>query len=230
MAKKNETTQPNKGLTRRKFLLGAASVSVVAVGGGSYWATRSPEISFIETSYAQPIAEAPRVLVAYASQYGSTGGVADAIAQSCFEQGAAAEVRRGGNVSSVSDYDAVIVGAPVISDEWMPDARDFVKKHRAELSGRPVAYFLTCMTLALSTDEDERADQVKYLERIQQDFPEVTPIELGLFAGALDYGKMSPAMNVLYRVFSEDDTDGDDRDLPAIRAWASTLYPRLIGA
>lgn len=230
MAKKNETMQPKNGLTRRKFLLGAAGVSVVAVGGGGYWATRSPEINFIETRYAPPNAEAPRVLVAYASQYGSTGGVADAIAQSCFEQGAAADVQRVGSVSSVSDYDAVIIGAPVISDEWMLDARDFVKKHRAELAGCPVAYFLTCMTLALSTDEEERTDQVKYLESIQRDFPEVTPMELGLFAGALDYGKMSLAMNVLYRVFSEDDTDGDYRDFPAIRAWASALYPSLIGA
>ena len=219
-----------KGLTRRKFLIGTAGVSVVACAGLGYWGTRAPEINFIETSYASTDTESSRILIAYASQYGSTGGVADAMAQALHEQGAAVDVRRVGNVQNVTAYDAVLVGAPVISEEWMPDARDFVKQNRDALAAIPTAYFLTCMTLALSPNEDDHNKIAEYLQKIECDFPETAPVELGLFAGAVDYGKMSPAMSVLYRVFSEDDTEGDYRDFDAIRAWAAALYPHLINA
>ncbi len=224
----NQKKTTNKGLTRRQFLIGAAGASVVACTGVGYWGTHGPEINFIETSYGIPSATTPHILIAYASQYGSTGGVADAVAQALHEQGAAVDVRRVDDVRNITSYDAVLVGAPVISDEWMPEARDFVRKQRGVLAAVPTAYFLTCMTLALSNDEDDRRDIARHLEKIENDFPETAPVELGLFAGALDYNKMSPAMNVLYRLFSEDDTSGDYRDFDAIRAWATSFYPRLI--
>lgn len=219
-----------KAISRRQFLIGAAGVSVVACGGLGYWGIHKPTIHFVEKSYAGHEANSPKILVAYASQYGSTSGVADAVAQAFNEQGAAVDVRLVHNARNVASYDATVIGAPVIKEEWMPEAHDFVKSQRSALKTMPTAYFLTCMTLAISKDEDERADMVKHLEQMVKDVPEVAPVELGLFAGALDYGKMSQAMNILYRVFSEDDTSGDFRDFVAIRAWATDLYPRLIDA
>lgn len=218
----------SKRITRRQFLIGATGVSVVVIGGTGYWATRQPEITFIEKTYGDHNTSEHSILVAYASQYGTTSGVADAIGQAFFEQGAAVDVRRVENVSNVEQYDAVVIGAPIQTEEWKTEARDFVKKHRDMLSTVPVAYFLTCMTLALSTDDEERADMVKPLEKIDKDFPEIGPIEFGLFAGAVDYSDMSFAMQAAYRLFSEDDTSGDFRDFPAIRAWATTLYPQLM--
>lgn len=215
-------------MSRRQFLIGAAGVSVVSLGGLGYWATRQPPLEFIERSYGDP-AGGPRVLVAYASQYGSTGGVADAIGRALGQAGVAADVRRIERVTDLTPYRAAIIGAPIISDKWMPAATSFVEQRRAALAAIPTAYFLTCMTLALSHDESERAAQVQVLEAVQTQVPEVQPVELGLFAGALDYRKMTPAMQQLYKFFSADDTDGDYRDFTAIGAWAEALRPQLLG-
>lgn len=216
-----------KTVTRRQFLIGAAGVSMVACGGLGYWSMQSPAVQFTETHYPGATADSPRILVAYASRCGSTGGVADAIAQSFHEQGAAVDVKRTGNAHEVAGYDAVVVGAPIYMGEWMSDAKDFITDHRAELENISTAYFLTCMTLSKPTSEDEQNDLVKQLEKVKNDIPEVSPVELGFFAGAINYDKLSPAMQVLYRVAGDSDA-GDYRDFPAIREWAAQLYPLLI--
>jgi hypothetical protein len=67
------------------------------------------------------------------------------------------------------------------------------------------------------------------LEKVKDAIPEVSPVELGFFAGKLDYDKLPPAMGALYQMASGGDADpGDYRDFPAIRAWATQLYPVLI--
>lgn len=215
-------------MSRRRFLIGAAGVSMVSLAGFGYWATRQPPLELIERTYGEP-APGETVLVAYASQYGSTGSVADAIGQTFAQAGLAVEVRRVESVTDLTPYRAAIIGAPIISDKWMPAATSFVEQHRAVLATIPTAYFLTCMTLALSRDAGERAAQAHVLAAVQAQVPEVQPVELGLFAGALDYSKMTPAMQQLYRLFSADDSDGDYRDFAAIGAWAEALRPRLLG-
>lgn len=220
--------QSAKKVSRRQFLIGAASVSLVAIGGTGYWALRQPELSFTETSYTSTTGK--RVLVAYGSQYGSTGGVADAIGQALHAAGATVDVRRIGNAAiDASRYDAAVIGGPVISSEWMPVVTDFVATNRQVLGHIPAAVFLTGMELALT--EDRAASEQKLTALLQttvEHTPEVQPIVYGLFAGALDYSQMTPAMRVLYRVFSEDDTDGDYRDFSVIRAWATAIAPQLL--
>ncbi|NDJ84247.1 MAG: hypothetical protein GYB66_00030 [Chloroflexi bacterium] len=217
-----------QGISRRRFLIGAAGVSVVACGGIGYLGLRNPSIDFIEQSYPSTAPDSPAILVAYGSQFGSTGGVADAIAQALNNNGASVDVRLLENARDVARYNAVVVGAPVHTDAWMPDAVDFVKRQRATLRNIPVVYFLTCMTLALSDNDDDIAVIEAVFQKVQDDVDDVRPIERGLFAGALDYSKMSLAMNLAYRFFSEDDSSGDFRDFDAIRTWANTLYPRLV--
>jgi menaquinone-dependent protoporphyrinogen oxidase len=217
----------NRTITRRQFLIGTAGVSIVACGGLGYWSMQAPAVQFTETSYLGATATSPRILVTYASRCGSTGGVADAIAQSFNQHGAAVDVKRTGHAREVADYDAVVVGAPIYMGEWMPDAKDFIDNHRHELANVPTAYFLTCMTLSKPASESDKNELVKQFEQVQDDIPEVSPVELGFFAGALDYDKLAPAMQALYRV-AGDDKPGDYRDFSAIHAWATQLYPALI--
>lgn len=220
--------QLSKRLSRRQFLFGAAGVSVIAIGGAGYWATRQPALSFIETSYEGSTNQ--RVLVAYGSEYGSTSGVADAVGQALHEAGASVDVRRIGSAGiDTSRYDAAVIGAPVISNEWMPIATDFVTTHRQLLAQIPMAVFLTGMELALTKDsEASHKTMTALLQSTIEKTPEIQPVAYGLFAGAVDYSKMTPAMQVLYQVFSEDDTSGDYRDFPAIRAWGRAITPYLL--
>lgn len=59
----------------------------------------------------------------------------------------------------------------------------------------PVAYFLTC--LALSKDNEESRKVAKsYIEPALKAAPVVRPVDMGYFAGVLDYDKLS----LMYRL------------------------------
>lgn len=169
------------------------------------------------------------MLVAYASQYGSTSEVAAAIGEVFCQQDTAVNVKPLAEIGDLTPYQAVIVGSPIRSEAWTPEAVAFVETHQATLSQMPVAYFLTCMTLGLASDTLEVRQRVAgYLDPVREQIPAVQPVDVGLFAGALDYGKMSYAMQGLYRAFAEDDTDGDYRDWDTIHAWAAEVQPKLL--
>ena len=217
-------------MTRRQFLIGAAGATVVTGGGLAYLATRQPAIEFA-TASCEAGSNGNKVLVAYASQYGSTSEVAAAIGQVFCEQGTAVTVESIANIHDLSPYTAVILGCPIQSEAWKPEAVEFVEVNQAALSQIPVAYFLTCMTLGLAGDTPEVRQRVAgYLDPVREQITAVQPVDIGLFAGALDYSKMSYAMQGLYRAFAEDDTDGDYRDWVAIRSWAVGVQPKLLAA
>lgn len=216
-------------ISRRQFLVGAGA-TIVAGGGLAYVATRQPTINFATANY-QAADSGKRVLVAYASQYGSTSEVATAIGEQLHQQGFSVDVLSTFDIQDLTPYQAAIIGAPIQSSAWKPEAVSFVDAQQAALSKIPVAYFATCMELGLSEDTPTLRQKIAgWLDPLIEQVPAVKPKDIGLFAGALDYKKMSYAMQVLYRAFSEDDTDGDYRDWAAIRAWASDVQPKLLAA
>jgi len=213
-----------KKISRRQFLI----LSAAALGGAVWAVARQPTIEMDEFACSQIKNPEDKILVAYGSRYGATAGVAAAIAETLCKTGVAADAKHIASVTDLSAYDAVIIGAPVNSDEWMPEVVEFVGANRAQLSQMPVTYFLTCMTLGLTNQPEAREKIAAVLEAVEKQIPEVKPIDKGLFAGALDYSKMSVAMQMMYRAFAEDGTSGDYRDWNAIRDWAGNIGKRLL--
>ena len=80
--------------------------------------------------------------MAYATKNGSAEQVAEAVAATFQELGAqvtllpARKARR-----AVGGYDLVVLGAPLYSGRWHPDARRFLRRHSRELAAVPVAVF-----------------------------------------------------------------------------------------
>lgn len=212
-----------KGISRRQFLIGAAGASVAMVGGAAVLAGRQPDIHFDEYTSTTADSQPGKVLVAYGSQYGSTSGVAAEIAKTLCASGIAADAYSIANAPDLSLYSAVILGAPVISDKWMPNMVRFIEANRSRLQTVPTAYFLTCMTLGLTQSADAQQKVAGVLAAVETQYPEVKPIARGLFPGALDYNKMSYLMRWMYQAFAEDDSSGDFRDWNAIRAWAKDV-------
>jgi menaquinone-dependent protoporphyrinogen oxidase len=225
-------------ISRRRFmaLAGTAAVAgtaALACGGLAVLGGDQPEIEFVEPSCGSKDDAQGKVLVAYASQYGSTGGVADAIAQALCEGGMATDVKLVTHVDDLSEYRAVVVGSPVQDDAWMDDAIGFVETNRDALSQVPVAYFLTCMTLGLDPQPGGRERMARVLEHVQEQIPEVTPVDEGLFAGTIPVGYLSPVLGGMYQVlgYQEGDFQGIDfRDWDAVRTWAQGLYLTLANA
>jgi menaquinone-dependent protoporphyrinogen oxidase len=84
---------------------------------------------------------AARVLVAYATKLGSTGEIAEAIAQVLRDGGHDALALPARDVRSLDDWDAVILGSAVYAAYWRKDARLFTERFREDLKARPLWLF-----------------------------------------------------------------------------------------
>lgn len=81
------------------------------------------------------------VLVAYATDHGSTRGVAGRIAARLQLRGVGAEACAVADVLKVSRYEAVVLGSAIHGGKWLPEARQFADRNAALLRERPVWLF-----------------------------------------------------------------------------------------
>ena len=128
-----------------------------------------------------------KILVTYASRTGSTAGVAEAIGDTLAESGAEVDVRPMQDVKDVAPYRAVVAGSAIQGRQWLPEAMQFMRAFRAPLAQKPFAAFSVCMTLAMRNGEKYRPDVADWLMPVRS---LVRPVSEGLFAGALDIGKI----------------------------------------
>ena len=168
-----------------------------------------------------------KVLVTYASRFGATAGVAEAIGRTLSEHGAQVDVLPMKEVTDLSPYQSVVVGSAINGGVWLPEAMQFMKMHQAELRNKPFAAFLVCMTLTMKKGEQYRSNVSNWLNPVRA---LARPVSEGLFAGALDISKIPSfsdrlkfRMSVLFGVWKE----GDHRDWKAIKTWAESLVPLL---
>ena len=84
---------------------------------------------------------AARVLVAYATKLGSTGEIAETIAHVLRDNGHRALAVPARDVTTLADWDAVVLGSALYSAYWQRDARRFVDRFREDLAARPVWLF-----------------------------------------------------------------------------------------
>ncbi len=100
-----------------------------------------------------------KILVAYASRYGSTAEVAQAIGAQLSQRGATVDVCSVADVRDLASYDAVVVGSAIRMGQWLGAATKFVEANQAALRQVPVAFF-TLHILALgdgAASQQERA-------------------------------------------------------------------------
>jgi menaquinone-dependent protoporphyrinogen oxidase len=169
-----------------------------------------------------------KILVTYATCTGSTVGVAEAIGKTLTEGGAQVDVLSMKEVKDLTPYRAVVAGSAIQSKQWLPEAVQFIKVNRSELSRKPFAVYLVCMTLAMRNGETYRPFVSDFLAPVRA---LVKPVSEGLFAGALDISKVPTLrdrlmfrISILFGVWKE----GDHRDWNAIHAWAESLRPKLL--
>jgi menaquinone-dependent protoporphyrinogen oxidase len=233
-------------VTRRCFLVsagGAVGLTTAAcLGIPVISMAKKKDIKFTEMSCGEKEGTTRRILVAYASMFGSTGGVAEAMARELCAAGAACDVRLIEKVNDLGPYHAVVLGSAIRSGRWLSEASGFVDKHKESLSKLPVAYFMTCLQVvpgqpAFSTKgrppkdetlEDKRRRVRAYLDPVLKKAPEVKPLDIGIFAGALDFAKLSPGAKAMMN--SVGFIEGDFRDWEAIRGWARAITPALLKA
>jgi menaquinone-dependent protoporphyrinogen oxidase len=224
-----------KDQTRRKFLIHSAKTTGAIIGATTLGkelllpqTTEAANVQFPESICNSKNSGSHKFLIAYASQFGTTGEVAEAIGEVLCQAGNTVETKWVKNVKDLSDYDAVIIGSAIQYDSWMSEAEEFVTANKNILNKLPVAYFFTCLALAMQSGKGEKK-AMTFSDRLYALVPQVKPVCVGRFAGVLDYSKMPFLTLIVLKVMLSilGVKEGDYRDWDAIRAWAKDTQLKL---
>jgi menaquinone-dependent protoporphyrinogen oxidase len=162
------------------------------------------------------------VLVAYATRYGSTHEVAEVIAETFRDCGLTADVRAVKDVPSLTEYNAIVLGAPLIMYRWHKDARRFLSRHRKILTKLPVALFVLGPVQA-PYNEKEWKDSHDQLNKELAKFPWLKPVTVEILGGRFDPSKLGFPL----KMFAGKEPASDIRDWTMIRKWAVNLAEKL---
>ncbi|MGA2199646.1 MAG: flavodoxin domain-containing protein [Nitrososphaerales archaeon] len=171
-----------------------------------------------------------RVLVAYATKYDSTRGIAEFIAKGLQRYGAEVDVRKVGEASNLGDYDAFVIGSAIYMFHWLKDAREFVSENREVLSSRPVWLF-SSGPLGTTTKNAAGRDlrDVSGPREIGTLREAVNPRSHHVFFGKLDINKLGLGYRVVFKMpaVREGLSEGDFRDWKEIEEWTSGIGQEL---
>lgn len=162
------------------------------------------------------------VLVGYATKYGSTREVAEAVAAVLRDGELEVDVKPIKEVRSLTAYKAVMLGAPLYMFHWHKDALRFLSRFRSELAERPVAIFC----LGPTHDPFEEIEWKEARSQLDKDlvrFSWLKPVAIKMFGGKYDPGKLKFPLNL----FAGQTPASDLRDWNEIRAWAKDLTKNL---
>jgi menaquinone-dependent protoporphyrinogen oxidase len=167
------------------------------------------------------------ILVTYATRYGSTREVADAVAATLRDNGCEVAFQPARDVPTVDGYAAVVLGTPLYMGHWLRDATRFLTRHRETLVGRKIAVFTLGPT---RLDEKEWRAVRAELDREQARYPWLTPVASTLFGGRYDPATLDLSHKLLAALPASPLHElpaSDVRDWQAIRAWAADLASTL---
>ena len=168
-----------------------------------------------------------KVLVAYASKYGSTKGIAEFIGEKLRQRGMEADVVEVGAVRNAGVYDAFVIGSAVYMFHWLKEAKQFVSKNRSILASRPVWIFSSGPTGTKATDSKGRdLREVSGPREIDELRESIKPRDHRVFFGALYRDRLKGTSGLFARWIPKEG-EGDFRNWSEIEAWANSVEEAL---
>jgi menaquinone-dependent protoporphyrinogen oxidase len=171
-----------------------------------------------------------RVLVGYASAYGSTKGIAKAIGDRLTKVGLQADVRPVDEVDAIKTYDAVVLGSAIHKTVWLPQAAVFIQSHSGDLAKRPVWLFSVGAVGETSSFLSSRV--ARFLRRLGTEPKQVTGFRQTIrprghrsFAGAIERAHWNLLGHLVLKAFGG--SYGDHRDWRDIGTWADGIARQL---
>ncbi|WP_433221557.1 flavodoxin domain-containing protein [Dactylosporangium sp. CS-047395] len=159
-----------------------------------------------------------RVLVTAASKHGSTADIADVIGKVLQHTGQDVTILPIGDVTTVEEYDAVILGSAVYLGHWLPPAVAFAARHGDALTRRVVYLFSSGPMGEPAIPAEDPVD-------VQVQVTQTGAREHQVFTGRLT--RSSPTLGERAMVAALRAPYDDFRDLVAVRQWAQHVAVRL---
>ncbi len=157
------------------------------------------------------------ILIAYATRYGSTEEVAEAISAELRNTGLEVVHQPVQQVQSLDNFEAVVLGTAIYSTRWHQDVHQFLSQHQEPLQQLPVAMFALG---PLSSDSAARQASRRQFDRELIHYPWLKPVAVEIFAGKIDPAKLGFFERLVTPA-------SDHRDWEAIRSWANALPAQL---
>ncbi|MEV3858161.1 flavodoxin domain-containing protein [Streptomyces sp. NPDC050095] len=164
------------------------------------------------------------VLVLHASEHGSTVEVAERVAARLVTRGIPVDVHPFDKSPTPGAYTAVVIGSAVHDGAWLPQAADFVHRHRDALTVLPVWMFSVGMTGALRGPMRRLAEHTEQ-RAIVRLRALIGPRGYHRFSGVIHPDHLNRTGRVLFRLFTG--RYGDYRDWTAIDAWTDSIAEAL---
>lgn len=163
------------------------------------------------------------ILVTYATRYGSTKEVAEAVAAEFRTLGLAVDIQPMGNVKTLNGYQQIVVGTPIYIGRLHKDARRFLDQHREALQTRTVALFALGPT---TMRVDDWQDVNNQFEQITTQLAWLNPVATELFGGKFDPAALrfpDSLLTIIPASPLRNMPAGDVRDWTVIRTWTHKL-------
>lgn len=162
-----------------------------------------------------------KILIGYASTYGSTAEIAKRIGVVLEREGLTVDALPVPQVQGLDGYDGVVLGSAIHNQAWLSEARDFVNHQAAELRAHPVWLFSVGMSAGLPRWARGMAgtQQNRRLAEALRDA--VRPRGHLLLSGVATPGQFPRRVGTLFRAVGA--RFGDYRDWTTIETWAEGI-------
>jgi menaquinone-dependent protoporphyrinogen oxidase len=169
-----------------------------------------------------------KVLVTAASRHGATAEMAEEIGKALRDalrdrgvggdEDVVVDVRPAEEVSTVDDYDAVVLGSAVYMGHWLESARELAERQAGALTERPTWLFSSGPIGDPPRPEEDPVDVAAILKA-------TGAREHRVFLGKLDKSKLGFAEKAVMLAFRA--PEGDFRDRAEMRTWAEGIADAL---
>ncbi|MBO3088682.1 flavodoxin domain-containing protein [Cellulomonas dongxiuzhuiae] len=159
-----------------------------------------------------------RILLTVASRHQGTWEIGEVIARRLRDRGHEVDLRAPEDVTSVADYDAVVLGSAVYTAHWLPAARDVAERCVDGLRARPVWMFSSGLATQPANSANSPLEVAALRERIGARAHRS-------FRGRLDRSLLSFTERAI--IAGGRAREGDHRDMAAVAAWADEIADAL---
>jgi menaquinone-dependent protoporphyrinogen oxidase len=168
-----------------------------------------------------------KILVTYASKYGSTREIAERVGQVLDQAGLQVDVLPVNNGQDLSAYQAVIVGSAIYIDKWPKEAVRFLQSHERELAARSVWLFSSG-----PTGEGNPVDLVEgkcLPAELKPVVDRIHPRDVTVFHGHINPARMNTIEKWAIKNLKKKPF-GDFRDWNMIEEWAIFVAAAVMSA